>query len=358
MSQIVAVARGGLKAFFAWWSTELAGLLPRSLSPDLRRRRRLLLLVLGLESVSLFQGSGAARRLIGRCEGSDLDPLKALIGKVRRGRRRAIVRLPPQRGLRKTLELPAAARDDLDQLLRFEMDRLTPFRADEVLFAYRTTQGSDPQGRRMTVQLQLAPKPVVEAALDDARRLGLEPVRVELGDLDAAEDGALDLLPDARARGHGVSRLNRALALLAVLLAAAAVGIPLHQRHSTAADLEIEVAAARAEAEASLKLREQLEQLSASTNFLAAEKARVPMTSVILAEVTRVVPDQAYLSRLDWQGGTLQLQGLAEGAASLVGLLDRSPMFGAPQFRSPVTPDRRTALERFHVALELTGEGG
>jgi general secretion pathway protein L len=82
------------------------------------------------------------------------------------------------------------------------------------------------------------------------------------------------------------------------------------------------------------------------------------MTGVILAEITRVVPDQAYLSQLDWRDGTLQLEGLAAAATSLVGLLDSSPMFGAPQFRSPVTPDRRTELERFHVSVELTREDG
>lgn len=357
MSQIVAVARRGLKAFFDWWRAELTGLLPRGLNPARRRRRRLLVLVFGMNDASLFQGSGAGRRLIGRSDRSDPGSLKALVGKSFGRRRQTIVRLPPERGLRKTLELPAAARDDLDQLLGFEMDRLTPFRAEEVLFACRT-EGIDPQSRRMTVELQLAPKAVVEAALDDARRFGLEPVRVELGDLDAAEDGALDLLPDERARASGMSRLNRALALLAVLLTVAAVGIPLQQRRSTAADLEAQVAIAKAEAEASLNLRERLEQVSATSDFLATEKLRVPMTSLILAEVTRVVPDQAYLSRLDWHDGTLQLQGLAEAAASLVGLLDRSPMFGAPQFRSPVTPDRRTELERFHVSVELTGKDG
>ena len=171
-------------------------------------------------------------------------------------------------------------------------------------------------------------------------------------------EGVLDLLPDARAGARGVSRLNPALAVLAVLLAAAAVGIPLHQRHSTAAGLEAGIATAKGEAEASLQLRERLEQATARTNFLAAEKARVPMTSQILAEITRVVPDQAYLLRLDWQDGSLQIEGLAEAAASLIGLLDGSPMFGAPQFRSPVTPDRRTARERFHVAVELTREEG
>jgi general secretion pathway protein L len=356
MSQILAVARGGLNGFFEWWSGELAGLLPRGLSLNRRRHRRLLVLVFDLDGAFLFQGSGAGRRLIGRSEPGDPDSLKALVGKLPRRRRQTIVRLPPQRGLKKIFDLPEAAKDDLEQLLRFEMDRLTPFRADEVVFACRTRR-LDPQSRRLTVELQLAPKAVVEAALEDARRLGLVPVRVEL-ETDTAADDALDLLPDERARASGMSRLNRALALLAVLLAAGAIGIPLHERRSTAADLEAQVAAARAEAEASLKLRERLEQVSASTDFLAAEKRRVPMTGLILAEITRVVPDQAYLSQLDWRDGTLQLEGLAAAATSLVGLLDSSPMFGAPQFRSPVTPDSRTELERFHVAVELTREDG
>lgn len=357
MSQIVAVANTGLKTFFAWWLNELVGLFPRSWSPARRRRRRLLVLVCGADETALLEGAGAGQRVIARGHGGDADALRALIGRTRARRRQTIVRLPAHRGLRKTLDLPAAARADLDQLLKFEMDRLTPFRADEVLFAHRIV-GSDPQSRRLTVELQLAPKAVVDDALDFARSLDLVPVRVELGDVASADDGALDLLPDQGARTSGMSRLNRILALLAIALTAAAVAIPLQQRRSTAADLEAEVAAARAAAEASLELRERLERVNANTNFLAAEKIRVPMTSAILAEVTRAIPDQAYLTRLDWQGGTLQLEGLAEGAATLIGLLDRSPMFGAPQFRSPVTPDRRSELERFHVSVELTPEGG
>ena len=59
------------------------------------------------------------------------------------------------------------------------MDRLTPFRADEVYFAQRVL-ASDAAGRRITVELQVAPKRVVEQALATAQRLGLSPARVEL----------------------------------------------------------------------------------------------------------------------------------------------------------------------------------
>lgn len=357
MSQIVAIAQSGLRGFFEWWWNELEGLLPRVLSPSRRQRRRLLVLALGPDGAALFQGSGASRRLIARSEGDDPDQLKAAIAKAHGRRRRTIVHLPPHRGLRKTLDLPVAARDDLDQLLRFEMDRLTPFRAEEVVFAHRVAR-IDSQSRRMTIELHLAPRSVVEGALDYTRSLGLVPARVELAAVGAADDDGLDLLPDESGRAYGMSRLSRALAVLAVLLAVAAVGIPLRQQRSTAADLEVEVGAAKAEAEASLELRERLEQMSASTDFLAVEKARVPMTSLILAEITRVVPDQAYLQQLDWEEGTLQVQGMAEDAAALIAILDGSPMFGAPQFRSPVTPDRRTELEQFHVSVVLTPEGG
>lgn len=349
MSQIVALARNGLAAFFDWWLSELAGLVPRALQPT--RGRRGLILAIGQAEHVLFQNTGGGRRLIGRAPASSPEGLQGPIRKLRAKRRQATVRLAPDQGLRKSLELPLAAKDDLNQLLRFEMDRLTPFRSDEVLFAHRIT-GIDGRERRINVDLQLAPKAVVESALGTASGLGLTPVRVELGGSDEAGAG-LDLLPNAHAASAGTSRVLRALVLLAVVLAAAAVVIPLQQRRATIAELERQVAAAKAEAEESLALRERLEQVSASTDFLAAEKARVPMVSRILAEVTRVVPDQAYLARLDWRDEQLQLQGFAEASAALVGLLDSSPLFQTPQFRSPVTPDRRTGLERFHVSVQL-----
>lgn len=353
MSQLVAFVRNGLSGFLDWWLAELAGLVPRVLHPARRRRRRQLVLAVANGEFSLLRGGGADGRLIGRAASG--DSLDGLVRQARARKRQAVLRLAPEHGLRKTIELPLAAKEDLDQLLRFEMDRLTPFRAEEVLFAHRITS-TEPRSRRMQVELHLAPKAAVEHALGAAKDAGLVPVRVELGGAGGGADDALDLLPGGRAARGGATRLSRALAVLALLLAAAAVAIPLQERRSTAAGLEAGAAAAKDEAEESLALRERLEQVSARTDLLAAEKARVPLVSQILAEVTRVVPDQAYLARLDWRDGTLQLEGYAEAAASLIGLLDRSPLFQTPQFRSPVTPDRRTGLERFHVSLELAAE--
>ena len=226
--------------------------MPRRLRPTAGRRRRGLVLALGADEIVVAERAADGLRTLGSVDAAAPDRderLRALLRQAkRRGRRPATVRLAPDLGLRKTLELPLAARDDLDQLLRFEMDRLTPFRAEEVHFAQQVL-ATDAAGRRLTVELQAAPRRVVEQALETARVLGLRPARVELAADDAGGAEPLNLLGDQPGGGARESRVNRALVLLALLLLVIAVAIPLRRQQARLAELENQVAAARAEAE-------------------------------------------------------------------------------------------------------------
>jgi general secretion pathway protein L len=352
MQNALTLARGGLAAFFDWWFHELGGLIPRRLRRSGRRERDGLTLALRADGFALLSGAGEAERELAVAPAEAPERLRTALRRIPRRRRGVTVRLAPELGLRKTLELPLAAQDDLDQLLRFEMDRLTPFPAEEVCFACRVLS-SDAGSRRMSVMLQVAPRSLVEDAVAAAEGLGLQAQRVELGGADWQGEEALDLLPRDAADGPRTSRLNRALALLALALAAAAVVIPLQQQRSTADDLERQVAAARAEAEQSLALRDQLDALVATARFVVDRKTGTPMSTRILAELTRLIPDQAYVNHLYMRDGEVQLQGFAQTASDLIGVLDQSSLFRAPQFRSPVTRDARTDLERFHIAVQI-----
>ena len=357
MTSLVNLIRRSIAAFFAWWLGELAGLTPRRLRPASGRRRRGVVLALGAGESAVAELGVEGERTLGSVahDAPDHDQrLRALLRQSKRRARGVTLRLAGELGLRKTLDLPLAARDDLDQLLRFEMDRLTPFRADEVYFAQRVL-ASDAADRRIAVELQVVPKRVVEQALATAQRLGLSPARVEL----AADDGGtepLNLLRQEQAGGARESRVTRALVLLALILAVIAVAIPLRRQQARLDELETRVAAARAEAEESLELRAQLDQLTRSTRFLIAEKTDRPMVAEVLAELTRLVPDQAHIVQLDLRDGSVQLHGYAATASDLIGLLDQSELFRTPQFRSPVTQDPRSGTERFHLSVELVTE--
>lgn len=351
MTSLIGMVRGGIAAFFAWWLGELAGLLPRRLRGAGGRRRRGVILARRADVIEVAEIGAEGERTLGSVADGAPDRDRQLRGLLRQARRRgrpATVRLADELGLRKMLDLPLAAREDLEQLLRFEMDRLTPFRADEVHFAQRIV-ATDAAARRISVELQVVPRRVVEQALASAQGLGLSVGRVEL----AGGAEPLNLLRDEQGGGARESRVTRALVLLALILAVIAVAIPLRRQQATLEDLQNRVAAARAEAEESLDLRERIDRLSQSSRFLVAEKTRRPMAGEVLAELTRLVPDQAHIVQLDLDGDNLQLHGYARTASDLIGLLDQSQLFETPQFRSPVTQDPRSGTERFHLSVEI-----
>ena len=360
LRDLVTSLRSNLAAALGWWLRELAGLVPHRIRNPGRRERRSSVLILGRERSVVLLRTAEGERALGSVDsnGPDHDQrLGELLKQATRRGRSVTVRLSEELGLRKILELPAAAKDDLNQVLRFEMDRLTPFRADEVCFAHRVV-GSDARTRRLSVELQLAPKREIDRVLQTARRFGLSPARIELAR--GAEGGhTLNLLSGDSGPGTRDGRLNRALALLALVLAMGAVAIPLQRQRATVAELESEVSAARAQAEESLAMRDRLGVLTKSAQFVLADKTRQPLVVQVLDELTRLIPDQAHLLQLELREKTVELHGFASTASDLIGLLEQSPLFKAPQFRAPVTQDRRSGAERFHISVELTsGEGG
>jgi general secretion pathway protein L len=359
MSSLLGLLRGSIAAFFDWWLRELAGLVPRRFRQPGRRERRGSVLIFGRQKSVVLERAAEGERALGSVDTDAPDHdqrLSELLKQAKRRGRPVAVRLGDELGLRKTLDLPLAAKDDLDQMLRFEMDRLTPFRADEVYFAHRVL-GSDARNRRLSVELQLAPKREIERVLEAARSFGIVPSRIELAG-GAENAGRLNLLPGESGYSTLEGRLSRVLALLALLLAVSAVAIPLQRQRATVAKLQAEVTAARAEAEESLALRDRLGQLTRSAQFLVADKTRRPLVVQVLDELTRLVPDQAYIIQLELHGQTVELHGFAATASDLIGVLEQSPLFKAPQFRSPVTQDRRSGAERFHVSVELTSKEG
>jgi general secretion pathway protein L len=74
--------------------------------------------------------------------------------------------------------------------------------------------------------------------------------------------------------------------------------------------------------------------------------------SVILKELTEVMPKDAYLTTFRYRMGKVELEGFAKSASDLVPMLERSPFFKNAQFTSPVTKVQDNQ-ERFSLATEI-----
>ena len=74
--------------------------------------------------------------------------------------------------------------------------------------------------------------------------------------------------------------------------------------------------------------------------------------SLLLKELTEVVPRDAYLTTFRFRSGKIELEGFAKSASDLVPMLERSPFFKNAQFTSPVTKVQDNQ-ERFSLATEI-----
>src|SRR5262245_8021620 len=241
--------------FFSWWFGELAACVPAGLRGSLAGRRNQIAVDYRGQEIELRHHGRSDWRSLGVIAVDRDAPAagRAAALSVLRGVRRGaeiVLRLPAAQVLRRRVELPLAAAENLREVLGFEMDRLTPFKSADAAYDYRIV-ASDRETQRLTVDLTAAPLALVEEAVRVATALGLAPDRVGVANGLDSEAGRLDLMSaPGDSGGRGWLRLNLALAALLCLLLAAVALWPLYREQGTLAALEERLQDSRAAATA------------------------------------------------------------------------------------------------------------
>src|SRR5919106_563368 len=360
MKAIPERLRRSAGGFFAWWSSELAALIPVGVRRVFCSRGDMVVLDEagpGLV-VSCLCDDGPreiARLNLERADGpaaaaASLARLKRLVS----DRTDFVVRLREHQTLRKVVELPLAAEENLREVLRFEMARLTPFTVEQVYFAGRV--GSrDLKRRLLQVELMLAKRASVDRLLECAASLGIRPRCACPAGQDPTTDVLLDLDPsgDYQTRSTPWGAPSLALSALAAGLALAVIYVPLERKQSEVDALESIVAEAQAEAEAARQLRAEIERVLEESRFAFQRRREAPTVLEVLNELTERLPDETWLIELQLQASEVQISGYSPAASALIGLIEGSSLFQNVRFRSPVTQDTRIGAEQFHLSTEL-----
>jgi general secretion pathway protein L len=246
-----------------------------------------------------------------------------------------VLRMPARKVLRRTLVLPLAAESNLRELLGFEMDRYTPFKADAVYYQH-TILSRDRARGRLQVELAVVPRSEADPLLAAARRDGAEPLALDLGN-------ALVELPAARRRRLFFFTVTS----LVVVLAVAAAALPLWRKAEAAARLEAEVERLAGEPAAADQARKALAAFDAEARLLTDRRALRPSALEVLAELTRVLPERCSLNHVELSGTQLRVRGQAADAAALVSALEGSAFFRGAGFEGSVTREPGERMERF-----------
>jgi len=239
-------------------------------------------------------------------------------------------------------------------VLAFEMDRQTPFKADQIYFDSRVL-GRDASGRNLLVELVLLPRaqldqeigalPAGASALD-----GVDAWRAAPG----GERRQINLLPQERRARRRDMRLplNLGLIALAIVLLFVNMDESLTNRAAAVESMRAEVEKSNVDARQVAALRKTLADSVAGANFLSDKKRNSPLTVAVLDDLSRRLPEDTFLERLQIENCEIQLQGQAKEAAKLISLLSSSACLGDPRLQGQIQPDARTGKERFQITAD------
>ncbi len=339
--------------FFTWWRTELGGMLPEGLRHRFEGRLETLRLTQVGDELQICRGEGARSVELGRVDmsrpeagerlGSVVDPLDG-------GSTRVEVVVPPEKLLIKQIQLPLAAEEDLREVLGFEMQRQTPFRAEQVYFDFRVL-ARRPGSQQLDVRLTVVPRTVVESVL--GLLTGWHLVQAEGG---GGEDGVFVFVPDD-GEGRRSSSVQRVLMAVNAVLLVAVVAIPFTQQREVLDGLRARLAEVRDAATTASNLQQRIDEHGAQSRYLFDRKSRRPASVELIEELSRRLPDDTWLFRAEIRDGKVHLQGTSSRASSLIAGLEASGMLEDVRFASPVTQDGASGRERFHLSALIVATG-
>ena len=155
---------------------------------------------------------------------------------------------------------------------------------------------------------------------------------------------------DARPRAHRSRRAR--LAATTVLLAVGARGLAQDYLYLRHVNDEIRLLEPKVKRVQKLEGKEG-RQLTRITT-LGALRGRTSARIRTLAELTRLLPANVYLSEADISEDGVTLTGWADSASGLLALLGSSPQFRNPEFLSAITKNN-DGKELFRIHMQLTG---
>jgi general secretion pathway protein L len=352
-------ARTPLPRFFAWWGHELAAMLPARWRAQLAERAEALLLEIRGDQLVIWRQSGAAcveaaTVAAEAAEGERAAAVDRLRVQLDDPNLRVFYCIAPARALRREFSLPAAAENNLRQVLAFEMDRQTPFKADQVYFDYQLADRAA-AARNLQIVLIVVPRAPLDADLAKLAAIRLDGVDCWRAGPGSGRMG-LNLLPAERRqrRVNARLRLNLGMAAAAVVLLVTVMLLSLANRESALAAMSAQVEKAQLAAKQVSALRKTLQDSIAAANFLSRKKRETPTMVELLADLTRRLPDDTYLERIAVDDKyKIDLQGLSDNTAKLTEQLQQSQVVENPSFQGTIQQDPRTHKDRFNMSLEF-----
>ena len=271
--------------------------------------------------------------------------------------------VPKAWAILKTVEFPLGVKENLSNVIGYELDRLTPLSSENALYDYRII-GEDENRIRIMIAAMKTDK--LQPYMEALEEKGIAVSRVELampddlgrdpGGMESIDTGGMNLLE------RGVHKPQKppaalTLVLLTVLIASGLFWLvsPLQIEEKRVEAIDQAISVRRDEVKKIEALKKDLEKVGKERAAIDDFRAfRLPMLDLLM-ELTRILPDNAWLSRVRCTETTVEIDGYAASATDILPKLETSRYFRKVEFASPTTRDARLNADHFIIKMEIEG---
>ncbi len=350
-----------VKKFLRWWLRELDFLVPEKIRQLVNEKQGFIIERPEGNRLALTYVLNEQEEPVATLDrnASGIEQYKALRAKDERlAKANLILRLTGKEAIQKELALPSAVKENLSQVVAYELDRYTPFKAEQVYFAVKPLEGEHEPGQ-IRVMLVLTPRETLDALYEDVKAMGMSPLFVDYeatpNDLQQRYD-VYNLLPEnLREKPAKAPRLVYTGLITAIfLLLGTVLVLPVWLEHRTVNVLQEKIDAIEKDAKGVKSLQLEIDGIINETRLLIAEKNAAPTIVDMLNTLSMLMKDNTWMSYLQYADGHLQIQGESPAASALLGVLEDSKLFANARFISPVTQDKISGQERFQVTVDVT----
>lgn len=357
-----------VKKFFHWWKKELSFLIPSKIKKLVIEERGLIMIRTMDNQLELTFRFDDRVQTLGRVDRNEAGFARFATwmanneNNERLAKANVIIRLNREEAIHKIIVLPEAARENLYQVVSYELSRYTPFKPEQVYFAVKLVNADNEPGQ-IRAMLILTPREILDGLYEDVKTMGLSPV---LADYEAMPndpdefDEPYNLLPDwLRQKIDNIPRLvYSGLAAAVVLLCGAVIALPVWFEYQAVNLLRERTGEIEKEAKNIKQLQAEIDQVIGETSALIEMKNSAPPMLEMLNSLSALINNDTWLSYAHYSDGHLQIQGESPAASGLIAVLEDSALFSNAKFVSPVTQDTTTGLERFQITVDVVKAGG
>lgn len=255
--------------------------------------------------------------------------------------------LRPKHFMVRLIELPRRASEFLDGIVRAQIDRLTPWSIGEAAYGWHPS--ADAGTDRMAVMVAATARAVIAPFISAIEGLGVDQIVVKAS-VEEPDSGPIKIFEHKIKQAADLRRYRRILAgALATAgavcgLSVAVNGIAGSVIKSQRDDIMLQIGERRA----TLELGR--EKATAAVLELQQRKYKAPSSVIVLEALSRILPDDTYLTELRILGDKVQIIGLTHDAPSLIKLIEKNSHFTKAVFFAPTT--RSTAESGEHFSIE------